>query len=148
VGSSLRLRARTTAADSPSGVLECYSGLVLSYEIDGSILTLTATGTTTLEQRRPVFEALRADARVPDGALLLIDGRDVTGGMSEYVVIERLRVLFEGLGVKLGPVCALIVAPGIAEEGRLFQTEALGFGLRVALFDNELSARQWLLRQP
>jgi hypothetical protein len=121
---------------------------VLSYEIDGSILTLRAVGTTTLEQRRPVFEALRADARVPDGALLLIDGRETDGGMSEHVVRERVRVLLEGLGPKLGPVCALIVAAAILEDAQVFRFEGAGVGLRVALFNDEPSARQWLLRQP
>ena len=113
---------------------------MLSYEIDGSILALRASGAPTLDERLPVFEAVRADARVPDNALLLLDVREVSAGMSEYVVVERLRVLLDQLGPKLGPVCAMIVSPEVADQARIFQTEPIGFGLRVDLFSDEHSA--------
>ena len=117
---------------------------MLSHEFDGSILTLRASGTTTLAERLPVFEAVRADARIPNGALVLIDVREVDVGMSAPVVLERLRVLFDQLGQKLGPVCALVVSPDVTDQASEFKERASGFGLRVSLFTDEQSARQWL----
>ena len=76
---------------------------MVSYEIDGSILTITASGTTTREERKPVFDAVRADARVPNGALVLLDVREVDVGMSKPVVVERLRVLPRPIGIEVGP---------------------------------------------
>ena len=98
----------------------------------------------TVEQREPVFAAVRADARIPNGALVLLDVREVDVGMSKHVVVERLRVLLDQLGPKLGPARALIVTAGVGDQARIFQTEAIGFGLRVELFSDERAARQWL----
>jgi|ERR1017187_7388497 hypothetical protein len=117
---------------------------MVSYEIDGSILTFRASGTTTRDQREPVFAAVRADAHVPNGALVLLDVREVDVGMSAPVVIERLRVLFDLLGPKLGTTCAVIITPELGDQASLFQTEATGFGLRVKLFSDERIARRWL----
>jgi hypothetical protein len=122
---------------------------VFSYEIDGSILILRASGTATLSERQLVFNAVRDDAAVPSDALLLldvreVDVREVDVAMSEYTGVERLRVLLDQLGRKLGPVCAVIVSPGLAEQSRLFQDAGSGVGLRVGLFSDEPSARQWL----
>jgi len=117
---------------------------MVSYEIDGSILTFRASGTTTRDQREPVFAAVRADARVPNGALVLLDVREVDVGMSAPVVVERLRVLFDLLGPKLGTTCAVIITPELGDQASLFQTEATGFGLRVKLFSDERIARRWL----
>jgi hypothetical protein len=117
---------------------------MVSYEMDGSILTFRASGTTTHDQRKPVFDAVRADARVPNGALVLLDVREVDVGMSKPVVVERLRVLLDQLGPKLGPACALIVTPEVGDQASIFQTEAIGFGLRVKLFSDEPTARLWL----
>ena len=116
---------------------------MLSYEIDGSILTLRASGTTTRDQREPVFDAIRADTSVPKDALVLIDVREVDVGMSEYVVVERLRILIDQLGPKCGPICALIVPPG-TDQWRTFKTKGIDFGLRVNLFSDEQLARDWL----
>jgi hypothetical protein len=118
---------------------------MLSYEIDDSLLTLRASGTTTRDQREPVFAAVRADARVPNGTLVLLDVRGVDVGMSKHVVVERLRVLLDLLGPKLGVACALIVTPELSDQSRIFETEAAGFGLRAKLFTDERTARQWLM---
>jgi hypothetical protein len=117
---------------------------MLSYEIDGSILTLRATGRVTHLERVPVFDAVRADANVPNNALLLIDFTKAHALTSPYAVIERLRILVDQLGPKLGRLCAMIVPPALAAQGASFQTEAQAFGLRVAIFCDERSARQWL----
>jgi hypothetical protein len=118
---------------------------MLSYEIDGSVLILRASGTTTHAQREPVFAAVRADARVANDTPVLLDVREVDVGMNKHVVIERLRVLLDLLGPKLGPACALIVTPELGDQSRIFETEAIGFGLRVRLFTDEQTARQWLM---
>jgi hypothetical protein len=120
---------------------------MISYETDGRILTLRATGTTTLAQRIPVFAAIRDDPRVPDAALLLIDARTTDAAANEHVVVEHVRVLFEVLGNKLGTLCAMIVAPQIDPSARLFQNRALDLALEVSIFDDEVSARRWLVQR-
>lgn len=117
----------------------------LSYEIAGSILTLRASGTPTQKERKPVYDAVRTDAAVPNGARLLLDIRKIDAVMySEHAAVERLRVLIDALGPKLGPVCAMVVAPSLMNQGRLIQEAGSGVGLRVALFTDEPSARHWL----
>jgi hypothetical protein len=118
---------------------------LLSYEIDGSILTLRASGTPTTADRQPVYDAVRADARVPNDARLLLDIREIDVAMyGEHAVVERFRVLFDQLGLKLGPACAMLVPPGLADRARMFQEAASEFGLQVRIFTDEPSARQWL----
>jgi len=117
----------------------------LSYEIAGSILTLRASGTPTLKERQPVYDAVRADAAVPNGAQLLLDIREIDAAMySEHAVVERLRVLIDQLGPKLGSVCAMLISPSLMTQGRIMQEAGSGVGLRVFLFTDEPSARHWL----
>jgi len=118
---------------------------MLSYTIDGSLLTLNASGTPTLDEREQVFNAMRADPAVPNGAQLLIDARDVDLALADVSMAERLRVLVDLVGPKLGPVCAVIIPAGLATQFRLFQTAGRGAGLKVELFSDEQSARQWLV---
>ena len=117
---------------------------MLSYEIDGSILILRASGTATAEERASALDAVRADERVPSGAPLLLDAREVDGIAGKQVVVERLHMLLQHLGPKLGQVCALLVASRVREQADIFQREAVGIGLRVELFGNEPSALRWL----
>jgi hypothetical protein len=117
---------------------------MLSYEIDDSILTFTVSGTPTLSQRQAVFDAVRADAGVPSGALVLLDVRQVDVAGNEYTPVEQLRSLVNQLGPKLGPACALLVRPEATIQARIFQDAGIGVGLQVGLFTDEPSARQWL----
>jgi hypothetical protein len=118
---------------------------MLSYEIDGSILTVRASGTTTLAQRQPVFDAIRDDTSVPQDALILIDVREFDFGLSEYLLSDRLRVFFDHLGAKCGPMLAVIIPSGLgADQARVFKSKAIDFGMRVRLFSDEQSAREWL----
>jgi hypothetical protein len=48
---------------------------MLSYEIDGDVLTLRVTGVPTDIERTTVYAAIRSDSRVPAGAFLLLDVR-------------------------------------------------------------------------
>jgi hypothetical protein len=114
---------------------------VLSYRIDGAILILTASRGP---QPQEVFDAVHADPRVPQGALVLIDARGADPAHSEMEVRERARVLISQLGSKVGSVCAVIVAPELALDAHLFQVFGSGLGLRVGLFPDEATARQWL----
>ena len=117
----------------------------LSYETDGSILTLRASGTPTLKERKPVYDAVRADPAVPKGARLLLDVREIDVAMySDHAAVERFRVLIDQLGPKLGPVCAIIAAPWLMKQMRVMQEAASGVGLRICLFTDEPSARHWL----
>jgi hypothetical protein len=118
---------------------------MLSYEIDGSILTLRASGSTTLGQRQAVFDAIRDDTSVPRDALILIDVRQYDFGMSAYLLADRLRIFFDHLGPKCGPALAVIIPSGLAaDQARVFKSKAIDFGLRVNLFSDEQLARDWL----
>jgi hypothetical protein len=117
---------------------------MLSYEIDGSVLTLRGSGTITLQQRLHLFAAVRADAGVPNGALVLLDVRGIDVDLHDHAVIERTRVLVDQLGPKLGPACAIIIPLAPDEQSRIYQDAASDVGLRVRFFRDEPSARQWL----
>jgi hypothetical protein len=94
---------------------------LLSYEVDGSILILRASGTATAEERESVLDAVRADAHVPSGPPLLLDLREIDGIADKQVMVERLRMLPQHLGPKLGPGCALLVAPRVREQADIFR---------------------------
>ena len=117
---------------------------MLSYEVDGSILILRASGTSTADERGSALDAVRADERVPNGAPLLLDAREVDVIADRQVLVERLRTLLHHLGPKLGQVCAVLVAPRVRDQAGMFKTEAVGIGLRVELFSDETAARRWL----
>jgi hypothetical protein len=118
---------------------------VLSYDIDsdGTILTLTASGSPTPEEREAVFHAIRVDPRVHDGALLILDVRSVRLDLTEAVLMDRLRALIDQLGMKLGSACAMINREH-GHDSQVVQIAGRDFGLRVRLFHEEASARQWL----
>jgi hypothetical protein len=117
---------------------------LLSYEVDGSILIVRASGTTTADERQSVSNAVRADERIPNGAPLLLDAREVDVIAGKQVMVERLRGLLHHLGPKLGQVCALLVTQRVREQADIFQRVAVGIGLRVELFGDEPAARRWL----
>ena len=117
---------------------------MLSYEVDGSILILRASGTATAVERGAVLDAVRADDRVANGAPLLLDAREVDVIADKQVVVERLRMLLRHLGPKLGQECALLVSRRIRDLADIFRSEAVGIGLRVELFGDEPAARRWL----
>jgi hypothetical protein len=117
---------------------------LLSYEVDGSILILRASGTSTADERGSALDAVKADERVPNDALLLLDAREVDVVASKEVMVERLRMLLHHLGPKLGQSCAVLVAQRVRDQAGIFKTAAVGFGLRVELFGDEPTARRWL----
>jgi hypothetical protein len=117
---------------------------VLSYEADGSILILRASGTSTADERGSALDTVRADERVPTGALLLLDAREVDVDASKEAMVERLHMLLHHLGPKLGHVCAVLAAPRVRDQAGIFKAAAVGIGLRAEIFSDEPSARRWL----
>jgi hypothetical protein len=120
---------------------------MFSYESEGHILTLTVSTFPTLDDRLVLFDAVRVDSRVPLGTMLIVDVRSLpVPDFSEAAVIEHLNLLITLLGPKLGPACA-IVSGAHGADPHMFQTAGRGVGLRVGLFLDEHTARQWLHTQ-
>jgi hypothetical protein len=94
---------------------------MVSYEVDGSILTFRASGTITREQRPGIRRGARRCA-----------GPKCRAGSA-----RRARV-------DVGVITPVVVTPKLADQASIFQTEATGFGLRVKLFGDERFARLWL----
>jgi hypothetical protein len=117
---------------------------MLTYAIDGHILTLTAVGSSTAEHRIATFTAIRTDPNVPPGALLLVNARETTEPFDHGVLSERIALLIDALGPKLADVCAVVGPSSYLVESYLFQTIAARSGLRVGLFKDESSAVAWL----
>ena len=118
---------------------------MLTYEVDGTILKLTLKGTPSESQRAQVHAEIASDPRVPLGALILIDitRADPIDDIAE--MDRRTRLLTNRLGSKLGPACAVVVPPRLTEISEKFLSVRTDpGGVRVALFRDEPSARQWL----
>jgi hypothetical protein len=116
---------------------------MISYRVDGPILILTI-GASTYAERTAVYEKVRADPSVPNGALLLFDAREFEEALTESLVWQRVALLRQQLGPKLGLVCAVLVSEQSVVGVRLFQIVAAEHELRVGLFRDEAEARQWL----
>ena len=116
----------------------------LLYRVDDGILVLTAVGSPSYVDRRATFEKLRADPRVPDGALLLLDTRKLTSVMTGLDGERRLFDLLAGMGPKMGARCAVLASGANPAAVQFFQAAGNAYGVRVGLFDNETAARLWL----
>ena len=117
---------------------------MLTYSVDRSILTIVATGTTSAEDRQKFYAAIEADPRVPLRALLLIDGRRADPARDALELGERVHLIAQLLGPKMGPVCAIIAPPRLSADAGYLQAAGGQFGIRVAVFNDEPEARQWL----
>src|SRR5690349_2595334 len=95
--------------------------VMLSYRVEDGIVVITALGSSTLEQRREVFEAIRDDPSVGQPALVLFDGRRMAEDLDEAAVRQRLKVLQETLGAKLGPAYAVLPPPSHVSEPVMFR---------------------------
>lgn len=118
---------------------------MLTYEVDGTILKLTLKGTPSESQRSQTHADIASDPQVPLGALLLIDitRADPIEDLAE--IERRTRLLTDRVGSKLGPACAVVVSPRLTEISEKFLSRRTDpGGLRVALFRDEPTARQWL----
>ena len=82
---------------------------------------------------------------MPLGALVLMDitRADPIADVAEMQ--RRTRLFTDRLGSKLGPACAVVVPPRLTEISEKFLSLRTDpGGLRVALFRDEPTARQWL----
>jgi hypothetical protein len=117
-----------------------------SYKADGPVLVITVSGDPDQSQRQAVFDAVRSDPKVPDGAMVVLDVRQFATLLSPSEVRLRAQKLVDGLRPKLGPACALIVSDISDVQANLFRTIAADMNLRVGVFCDQESARRWLER--
>ena len=117
---------------------------MLTYDVDGAILILTATGTVSAIERQDTFAAIASDPRVPRGALVLVDARRTDPAVTLAEVEERAHRLVHFLGPKLGGFCAVIAPPRLTGDVEHFRAASGEMGLRVEVFSDEPAARKWL----
>ena len=117
---------------------------MLTYSIEGSILTIVATGTTSPEDRQQFYAGIEADPRVPRRALLLVDGRRADPTRDVLELGDRVHLIAQLLGPKMGPVCAIIAPPRLTPDANYLRAAGGQFGIRVAVFNDEPEARRWL----
>jgi hypothetical protein len=117
---------------------------MLHYQIDGVVLTLRPIGNVTPEARQATYDAIAADSRVPDNALVLIDARQVETPLTIRDVEVRARTLVASLGPKLGRIVAVIAPPQLAREAEHVQGMSAQLGVQMAVFRNEEDAMAWL----
>ena len=117
---------------------------MMTYKADGHFIILTTTGSTTADERRAVYDTIRSDPSVPDGAFLIIDIRKYEIFLTPIELQNRVRDLLEGLSAKIGTSCAIIVGDASKRVGFDFQLLAADLHFRVGVFRDEAGARKWL----
>jgi hypothetical protein len=117
---------------------------VLPYRTDGQFVEISLGARYETTELRTLFETIRDDPRVPDGALLLFDASSRTQVMSEHLARARLEMYLDILRGRAAPAFAAIVSSASALSGQTVQREAAAAGVRVALFLDSQSARRWL----
>ena len=96
---------------------------MLTYDVDGRVLSIVAAGTPSDDERRRLIETVEHDPRVQDASLVLLDVRRADKRGNPREVEHRTRYFIQRLGRKIGPVCAVIVAAGVVLfGGRLLVT--------------------------
>lgn len=116
------------------------------YDIHGRVLTLKPIGSPSDQQRVLAYQTIAKDARVPLGALVLLDARLTNAPPNVRDLDRRTRALVAGLGTKLGERCAVIVPAHLLAEARHIAESADSFGFKLALFTSEDEAREWLVK--
>lgn len=117
---------------------------MFSYRSDGQFVVLTSSGINTAGERQAVFDAIRSDPTVPDGANLIIDIRNYEARLTQAELQDRVRTLLDTLGGKIGIACAVIVRDATQPVALSFQLVAANMNFRVGVFRDEESARKWL----
>ena len=117
---------------------------VITYRMDGPLLIVTKSGTSTPRERAIVFDAMRTDPVVPNGALLLLNMRDDEDAPEGTELGNRFLELTTALGLKLGPACAVIVHDQHDSDARALRTIPATQGLCVVIVRDETVARAWL----
>jgi hypothetical protein len=117
---------------------------VITYRMDGPLLVVTKSGTSTPQERTALFDTLRADPAVPNGAVLLLDMRDDEDALEGTELGHRFLGLKTALGLKLGPACAVVVHDQHDGDARTLRTLPAAQGLCVVMVRDEAVARAWL----
>jgi len=117
---------------------------MISYRVDGLFVILTANGKSSERERSLLFEALRADPKVPDGAYLIIDIREYETRLTHAELESRVHAMVEALAPKIGVASAVLVGDSSLRIGLGLQLVAGNMNFRVGVFHDETSARQWL----
>lgn len=120
---------------------------MFSYKADGSFVTLTTDGKSTTDERQAVFDAIRIDPNVRNGAHLIIDLRKYEARLTQPEIQNRVRALLATLGTKLDSACAVIVRDASLRFGMNFQMVAANLNFKVAVFQDESAARKWFARE-
>jgi len=116
----------------------------MTYEFDGHLVEITIDRDTTFAERVALYHQIRADPRVPDGALILLDARLHVETLTQAIVAERIPLIKQALGPKMGSVFAILVSEDRKIDGMLFQVVAAEQNVRVGIFINHAMAKQWL----
>jgi hypothetical protein len=116
----------------------------MTYEFDGELIEITLERDTTFVERLALYHQIRADPRVPDGTLILLDARLHTEHLTQALVRERIVLIKDALGPKMGTVFAILVSEDRKIDGMLFQVVAAEYEVRVGIFVDRTLARQWL----
>jgi len=116
----------------------------MTYEFDGHLVEITLDRDTTFAERVALYHQIRADSRVPDGALILLDARLHVETLTQAMVAERIPLIKQALGPKMGSVFAILVSADRKIDGLLFQVVAAEQNVRVGIFIDRAMARQWL----
>jgi hypothetical protein len=116
----------------------------MTYHFDGELIEITLDRDTTFVERLALYHQIRADPRVPDGTLILLDARLHTEHLTQSLVRERIVLIKDALGSKMGPVFAILVSPDRTVDGLLFQVVAAEYQVRVGIFVDRAMARKWL----
>jgi hypothetical protein len=116
----------------------------MSYEMRAGVIVVTPRGTPADGERLAMYEAIKQDTSVPKSVPVLLDWSRMDN-TSAGDIERRVRLFIARLGPKLGQVCAIIVPPRLAVEGRQLQRTASAHGLRVAPFRDEASALRWMI---
>ncbi|HET9343572.1 MAG TPA: hypothetical protein VFO25_11730 [Candidatus Eremiobacteraceae bacterium] len=117
---------------------------MISYRVDGQFVILTTDGKSDERERANVFEALRVDPKVPDGAFLIIHIRDYVVRLTQAELESRVRSMVEALAPKIGVASAVLVGDASLRIGLGLQLVAGNMNFRVGVFHDEASARKWL----
>ena len=117
---------------------------MLSYHVDGPVLTLVGAPHSKVVDRHRMLETIRSDDRVPELALVLVDSRETEPELDDAALRSRVHDLVDRLGVKMGPACAVLVTGAHARWARTLNIAARERDLSLAVFVDEAAARDWL----
>ena len=117
---------------------------MVTYKIDNGVLWFVIAGDVSVHDRQALFDAIRSDDDVPLGAPLIVDARGANVTFKDATLETRLLAMIDGLGAKLGDVCAFIEAAHDPLYGKAFQRAGRKHGMHVGLFKDETSALRWL----